>query len=113
MCEVLESQEAAIINLFNLSYQIANWKTRTNIKIHLIHLVSKWLYGAPKKHEILLTKGFSLRLKRVMRLRSKLGIGSITKKKYLPYPSKEIVIQLLNLLKQDFTTLMENKGNFK
>ena len=40
---------------------------------------------------------------------SKMGIRSITKKKYRPYPSKEKVIQLENLLKRDFTTETINK----
>ena len=35
---------------------------------------------------------------------SKKGIRSIIKKKYRPYPSKEKVIQLENILKRDFTT---------
>jgi len=33
----------------------------------------------------------------------KAGIRSITKKKYRPYPSKEKVVQLNNLLKRDFS----------
>ncbi|PEO44096.1 hypothetical protein CN563_20340 [Bacillus sp. AFS026049] len=72
--------------------------------MHLIYLESKGRYGDPKIHESLLTKWFSLSLKRVQRLMSKARIRSITKKKYRPYPSKEKVIQLDNLLKRDFTT---------
>ncbi len=39
----------------------------------------------------------------------KAGIHSVTKKKYRPYPSKEKVIQLDNLLKRDFSTQTINE----
>ncbi len=37
------------------------------------------------------------------------GIRSITEKKYRPYPSKEKVVQLTNLLKRDFSTQTINE----
>ncbi|MET1178309.1 IS3 family transposase [Peribacillus simplex] len=58
-------------------------------EIDLIYLESKGRYGAPKIHESLLTKWFSLSLKRVQRLMSKSRIRSITKKKYRPIHLKK------------------------
>ncbi len=78
-------------------------------KIRQIHLESKERYGAPKIHQSLLVSGFHLSLKRVQRLMRKAQIRSITRKKYRPYPSKEKVIQLGNLLKRDFSTQTINE----
>jgi transposase InsO family protein len=72
-------------------------------EIQRIHLKSKTRYGAPKIHKVLVSNGFYLSLNRVQRLMKKAGIRSITKKKYRPYPSKEKVGQLNNLLKRDFS----------
>ncbi|WP_434218677.1 IS3 family transposase [Peribacillus simplex] len=110
MCEVLEIPRSSHYQSLQLvvSNREQENKELTN-KINLIYLESKGRYGAPKIHQILLTKGFSLSLKRVQRLMSKASIRSITKKKYRPYPSKEKVIQLDNLLKRDFTTQTINE----
>lgn len=103
MCEILEiprSSHNQSIQLVVSNRELEN-KEITK-EIHLIYLKSKGRYGAPKIHESLLTKGFSLSLKRVQRLISKARIRFITKKKYRPYPSKEKVIQMDNLLKREF-----------
>ncbi|MCM3034340.1 IS3 family transposase, partial [Niallia sp. MER 6] len=73
-------------------------------EIQRIHLESKARYGAPKIHKTLSNNGVCLSLKRVQRLMRKAGIRSITRKKYRPFPSKEKVVQLGNLLKRDFST---------
>ncbi len=78
-------------------------------KIRQIHLDSNERYGAPKIHLSLINDGFKVSLKRVQRLMKKADIRSITKKKYRPYPSKEKVIQLGNLLKRDFSTQTINE----
>ena len=78
-------------------------------EIERIHLESKARYGAPKIHKILLNNGLFLNLKRVQRLMRKADIRLVTKKKYHPYPSKEKVVQLNNLLKRDFSTQMINE----
>ncbi|MDW7618146.1 IS3 family transposase, partial [Peribacillus simplex] len=86
MCEVLEIPRSSHYQSLQLvvSNREQENKELTN-KINLIYLESKGRYGAPKIHQILLTKGFSLSLKRVQRLMSKASIRSITKKKYRPY----------------------------
>ncbi|UPO90010.1 IS3 family transposase [Niallia sp. Man26] len=78
-------------------------------EIQRIHLESKARYGAPKIHKTLSNNGVCLSLKRVQRLMRKAGIRSITRKKYRPFPSKEKVVQLGNLLKRDFSTCTINE----
>jgi transposase InsO family protein len=78
-------------------------------EIQRIHVKSKARYGAPKIHQALLNNGCHLSLKRVQHLMKRAGIRSITKKKYRPYPSKEKVLQLENLLKRDFSTQTINE----
>ncbi|UNL87417.1 IS3 family transposase (plasmid) [Priestia koreensis] len=70
---------------------------------------SKARYGALNIHQNLVNNGCYLSLKRIQCLMKKAGIRSITKKKYRPYPSKEKVIQLDNLLKRDFSTQTINE----
>ena len=82
-------------------------------EIQRIHVKSKARYGAPKIHQTLVNNGCYLSLKRVQRLMKKAGIRSITKKKYRPYPSKEKVIQLDNLLKRDFSTSSFNRKSLQ
>ncbi len=110
MCEILEIPRSS--HYQSLQIVVSNREqenTELTKEIHLIYLESKGRYGAPKIHETLLTKGFSLSLKRVQRLMNKARIRSITKKKYRPYPSKEKFIQLDNLLKRNFTTQTINE----
>ncbi|PEJ36013.1 hypothetical protein CN689_05680 [Peribacillus butanolivorans] len=57
--------------------------------MQFIYLESKGRYGAPKIHESLLTKGFSLSLKCVQCLMSKARIRSITKKNTVPFHLKK------------------------
>ncbi|MDF9761066.1 transposase InsO family protein [Peribacillus simplex] len=110
MCEILEIPRSSHYQSLQLIVSNREQENKELMKqIHLIYLESKGRYGAPKIHQILLTKGYSLSLKRVQRLMSKASIRSITKKKYRPYPSKEKVIQLDNLLKRDFTTQTINE----
>lgn len=106
ICEILEVLRSS--HFLSLQIAVSNREQENQEltkEIHLIYLESKGRYGAPKIHESLLTKGFSLSLKRVQRLMSKARIRSITKKKYRPYPSKEKVIQSYNLLKNETSLL--------
>ncbi|UOO40439.1 DDE-type integrase/transposase/recombinase [Priestia megaterium] len=63
---------------------------------------SKERYGAPKIHKMLVNNGCYLSLKRIQRLMKHAGIRSIMKNR--PYPSKERIVQLTNLVKRDFST---------
>lgn len=79
-------------------------------QIKQIHTESKGRYGAPKIHQLLLTKGFKVSLKRVQRLMKRAGVSSTIQKKYRPYMSKkEKVEERENLLKQDFSTKTINE----
>jgi len=64
---------------------------------------SKKRYGAPKIHNILISRGYKISLKRVQKLMKKLEIKSIIIKKFKPYTSKNKVVGKENILKRDFT----------
>ncbi|EIY5796038.1 IS3 family transposase, partial [Enterococcus faecium] len=71
-------------------------------KIIDIHKASKNRYGAPKINESLKAEGINISLKRTQRLMKKLGIKSITIKKYRPTSSKRKIEEQENVLKRDF-----------
>ena len=74
-----------------------------------IYNQSKKRYGAPKIHHILQQEGYYVSLKRVQRLMKKVGIKSITVKKFRPMPSKEKVVERENILQRDFSTQTRNE----
>jgi putative transposase len=107
MCEVLAVPRSSYCYYDSLEKTVSKREQENQEitkEIQRIHLESKTRYGAPKIHKALLNSGFYLSLKRVQRLMRKAGIRSITKKKYRPYPSKEKVVQLDNLLMRNFST---------
>ncbi|PEF38411.1 hypothetical protein CON84_12690 [Bacillus sp. AFS094228] len=57
--------------------------------MHLIYLESKGRYEAPKIHESLLTKGFSLSLKRVHRLMRRREFVLLLRKNTVPIHLKK------------------------
>src|SRR5699024_12560359 len=54
-------------------------------------------------------EGYYVSLKRVQRLMKKVGIKSITVKKFRPTPSKEKVAERENILQRDFSTQTRNE----
>ncbi|WP_372778989.1 hypothetical protein ACBZ92_00095 (plasmid) [Priestia aryabhattai] len=60
-------------------------------------------------YKILVNNGCYLSLKYVQLLMKQAGVCSIMKKRYHPYPSKEKVVQLTNLLKQNCSTQTINE----
>ncbi|MCT9853055.1 IS3 family transposase, partial [Priestia megaterium] len=110
MCEVLTIPRSSYYHSFKKTVSNREQENQKLTKeIQRIHVKSKARYGAPKIHQTLVNNGCYLSLKRVQRLMKKARIRSITKKKYRPYPSKEKVIQLDNLLKRDFSTRTINE----
>lgn len=73
-------------------------------EIACIYKDSNKRYGAPKIHKVLQSKGFSISIKRVQRLMSKLGLKSIVSQKFRPYRSESVAYERRNLLKRDFST---------
>ncbi|MGE7218620.1 IS3 family transposase [Priestia koreensis] len=105
MCEVLAIPRSSYYHSFKKTGSNCEQENQKLTKeIQRIHVKSKARYGAPKIHQTLVNNGCYPSLKRVQRLMKKAGIRSSKKKKYRPYPSKEKVIQLDNLLKRDFST---------
>ncbi|MFK4936797.1 IS3 family transposase, partial [Lactococcus garvieae] len=71
---------------------------------------AKQRYGAPKIHAQLLKGGEFCSLKRVQKLMRKLGLRSITRKKWKPKSSETVSkVDLQNLLKQDFSATALNQ----
>ncbi|WP_324826010.1 IS3 family transposase [Sinanaerobacter sp. ZZT-01] len=66
-------------------------------------------YGAPKIHQILLSNGWHVSLKRVQRRMETLGIRSIVIKIYRHYSNQNSIIEKENILKQDFTATAINQ----
>ena len=77
----------------------------TNIaqEIKAIYDESQGIYGAPKIHKII-SKKFTVSLKKVQRLMKNLGIRSVILKKYRPYSKKVKIEDRTNILNQDFST---------
>ncbi|AYE53405.1 IS3 family transposase (plasmid) [Priestia megaterium NCT-2] len=110
MCEVLTIPRSSYYHSFKKTVSNREQENQELTKeIRWISLKSKARYGAPKIHQILVNNECYLSLKRVQRLMKKAGIRSVTKKKYRPYPLKEKVIQMNNLLKRDFSTQTINE----
>lgn len=83
--------------------RVENKKLREDI-LAIYHESGK-RYGAPKIREELIAMGYEkISLKRVQRHMSKLGIRSITIKKYRPHAKNKVYEGGENLLNRDFTT---------
>jgi putative transposase len=105
MCEVLAVPRSSYYGALKKTVSKRDLENQElTEEIQRIYRESKGRYGAPKVHQTLLTNGFQSSLKRVQRLMRKAGIRSIVKSKYRPFPSKEKIVQLDNLLKRDFST---------
>lgn len=78
-------------------------------EIMSIYNESHHRYGAPKIHKSLEQRGFTVSLKRVQRLMSKLNIHSIVIKKFRPCKANTKVKERINIIKQDFTTSKMNE----
>lgn len=110
MCEVLTIPRSSYYHSFKKTVSNREQENQKLTKeIQRIHVKSKARYGAPKIHQTLVNNRCYLSLKRVQHLMKKARIRSITKKKYHPYPSKEKIMQLDNLLKRDFSTQTINE----
>ncbi len=105
MSKVLEIPRSSYYQSFYKKETKRAYETKEICKQILeIHKASKQRYDAPKIHQVLKKKGIIISLKRVQRLMRKLGVFSITIKKYKPFSSKQPVTERENLLEQDFST---------
>ena len=111
MCTVLETPKSSYYDwLKKKPSKRQSENERLNRLISGIYFENKGIYGARKIHKILVSRGETLSLKRVQKLMRKLGLRSITLKKYKP--GKQTKVQSegrKNLLNQDFTTTSINQ----
>lgn len=110
MCKVLGVARSSYYKYLNKHESDRSKENKKYMQLILeIYNDSKQRYGAPKIHKSLLKLGYNISLKRVQRLMQKLGIKSITVKKYKPQSSNKKVIEGKNILNQDFKSDKPNQ----
>lgn len=111
MCTVLEAPKSSYYDWVNKKpSKRQSDNERLSRLISGIYFENKGIYGAPKIHKILVGRGEILSLKRVQKLMKKLGLRSITLKKYKPGKQAKVKSEgCKNLLNQDFTTTSINQ----
>lgn len=82
---------------------------RLKTEIRNIWTESKFRYGAPKIHKILLSNGEKISIKRVQRYMSNMGIHSIVIKKFRHHCDKSTIIERENKIDRDFQTTSINQ----
>ena len=110
MCSVLGVARSTYYKSFNKTKsarEVENEELKSAIK--RIFRDSKGIYGAPRIHNILVSEGFNVSLKRVQRRMTELGLCAITVKKYRPHSNKKVAEGLENVLERDFTTTSINE----
>lgn len=115
MCTVLEAPKSSYYDWKKKKpSKRQSENKRLNRLISGIYFENKGIYGAPKIHKILVGRGESLSLKKVQILMRKLGLRSVTLKKYKP--GKQVKVKSegrKNLLNQDFTTTSINQNGWQ
>ena len=111
MCTVLEAPKSSYYDWKKKkTSKRQSENKRLNRLISGIYFENKGIYGAPKIHKILVGRGETLSLKKVQILMRKLGLRSITLKKYKPGKQAKVKSEgRKNLLNQDFTTTSINQ----
>lgn len=111
MCTILEAPKSSYYDWVNKKpSKRQSENERLSCLISGIYFENKGIYGAPKIHKTLVNRGETLSLKRVQKLMKKLGLRSITIKKYNPgKQAKGNIEGRENLLNQDFTTTSINQ----
>lgn len=106
MCTVLEAPKSSYYDWVNKKpSKRQSENARLSRLISGIYFENKGIYGTPKIHKILISRGENLSLKRVQKLFRKLGLRSITMKKYKPGKQAKVNSEgHKNLLNQDFAT---------
>ena len=110
MCKVLKINRSTYYKTVN---HVMSARDSENQKldedIMTIYFDTKRRYGAPKIHQVLLTNGWHVSLKRVQRRMVTLGIHSIVIKKYRHFSDNQPAPEKENILKQDFTATAINQ----
>ncbi len=109
MCTVLEAPKSSYYDWKKKKpSKRQSENKRLNRLISGIYFENKGIYGAPKIHKILVGRGETLSLKKVQILMRKLGLRSVTLKKYKPGKQAKVKSEgRKNLLNQDFTNYVD------
>ena len=110
MCKILGIRRSTYYKKSNWTPSQREIETqKLDAEIKTIYFDSKKRYGAPKIHNILLSDGRTLSLKRVQRRMVAMGLRSIVIKKYCHYSNNAKVVEQKNILQQDFTATAINQ----
>ena len=84
---------------------------RLELESKIIEIYNEFdsIYGAPKIRKELIKQGYYASLKRVIVYMKRLGLRSITTKKYKPCSFSKAPDDKENIMNQDFTTLYTNQ----
>ena len=110
MCKVLKINRSTVYKIFksNMSLQEID---RLDLENRLIDLYNEFdgIYGAPKLQKELLKQGYHASIKRVSRYMKRLGLRSLTIKKYNPGSYSKAPNDKINLMNREFQTQTTNE----
>lgn len=110
MCKVLKLNRSTVYKVMNhkLSNQAID---RLDLESRIIDLFNEFdsIYGSPKLVKELKKQGYITTIKRVSKYMKRLGLRSITVKKYKPGASSKAPDNKPNLMGQDFSTTAPNQ----
>ena len=110
MCGVLKVNRSTVYKIIN--HKISNQEIdRIDLEARIIDIYNEFegIYGAPKIQQELLKQDYVTTVKRVSKYMRRLGLRSITTKKYKPGKSEKAPDGKENILEQDFSTSGPNQ----
>ncbi len=110
MCKVLHLNRSTVYKIFKHKMSDREIR-RLELESKIIEIYNEFdsVYGAPKIRKELIKQGYYASLKRVSVYMKRLGLRSITTKKYKPGSSSKAPDDKENIMNQDFTTLYPNQ----
>ncbi len=110
MCKVLHLNRSTVYKKFKHKMSDREIR-RLELESKIIETYNEFdsVYGAPKIRKELIKQGYYASLKRVSVYMKRLGLRSITTKKYKPGSSSKAPDDKENIMNQDFTTLYPNQ----
>lgn len=110
MCRVLKVNRSTVYKMMN--HTMSNHEIdRIDLESRIIDIYNEFdsVYGAPKIRRELMKQDYYASIKRVSTYMKRLGLRSITTKKYKPGKTEKAPNDKENLMKQDFSTDYPNQ----